>query len=268
MEKLEETLNYLSKTTNNFKPEFVVVLGTGLSVFCDELDGIKIKYSDIPNFPSSSVLGHKGELLFCKIANKNCAIMQGRFHYYEGYTMQQATYPFKVFKKMGAETLIITNAAGASHKGLNIGDIILIKDHINFMGDNPLIGKNDETLGERFPDMSDCYSKSLRQIAKKCALELNIDLKEGVYLATSGPSYETKAEVNAFRMLGADVIGMSTVPEAIVANYLKMKTLAFSLVTNYATGVSDNKLNHKEVLETGKTQGLKLCNLIKKIISC
>lgn len=266
MKKIEETLDFLSKKTNGFKPEYAVILGSGLGVFCDNLNGIAIEYSKIPNFGSSNVAGHKGELLFCEISGKKCVIMQGRFHYYEGNSMQEATFPVKIFKKMGVKTLIITNAAGAAHKSLNIGDIMLIVDHINFMGDNPLIGKNDDTLGERFPDMSNCYTKEYQELAKKYAKELNINLKEGVYLATTGPSYETKAEVKAFKMLGADVIGMSSVPEAIVSNYLKMNTLAFSLVTNYATGVSDEKLMHEEVLEIGKTQGAKLCDLIKRII--
>ena len=193
--------------------------------------------------------------------------MQGRFHYYEGNSLEVTTYPIKIFKKLGAKTLFITNAAGATHKELNVGDIMLINDHINFMGTNPLIGKNDETLGERFPDMSNCYTKDLQILAKTCAQELNINLKEGVYLATTGPSYETKAEIKAFNLLGADVVGMSSVPEAIVSNYLKMNTVGFSTITNHATGVSENKLSHQEVIEVGKVASEKLSKLIKLIIS-
>ena len=193
--------------------------------------------------------------------------MQGRFHYYEGNSLSIATYPIKIFKKLGVQTLILTNAAGGAHKGLNTGDIMVIEDHINFMGNNPLIGKNDDTLGERFPDMSDCYSEKLRELAFKCAQETGLELKKGVYFATTGPSYETAAEVRAFRMLGADAIGMSTVPEAIVANYLKMNTLAFSIITNHATGVTNNKLTHQEVLEAGKKASVSLSKLLKKIIS-
>ena len=192
--------------------------------------------------------------------------MQGRFHFYEGNSMQQATYPIKIFKQLGVKTLIITNAAGGVNKNLNVGDIVLIQDHINFMGTNPLIGKNDDSMGERFPDMSNCYNKELINLAKNCAKKLNIDLKEGVYLATTGPSYETAAEIRAYRTLGADVVGMSSVPEAIVANWLKIKTMTLSLVTNFATGVSDTKLSHQEVIETGKTQGQKVSCLIKEII--
>lgn len=267
MEKIKETLDYINSKTNNLNIDAAIILGSGLGCFCDDLEGIVLKYQDIPNFGSCDIKGHKGELLFCKIEGKNCAIMQGRFHYYEGNSLYRATFPVKIFKKLGAKTLFITNAAGALHKGLNMGDIMLINDHINFMGTNPLIGKNDDSLGERFPDMSDCYTKELQILAKNCAKELNIDLKEGVYLATTGPSYETAAEVRAFRLLGADTVGMSSVPEAIVSNYLKMNTVAFSSVTNYATGVNDTKLNHEEVINTGKQTGQKLSKLIRLILS-
>jgi len=266
MEKIKETLDYLNSRIDNFKPEIAIILGSGLSVFCDNLKGTSIKYSQIPHFKHSSVKGHRGELLYCNVEGKNCVIMQGRMHFYEGNSLQDCTYPIKVFKAAGTKTLFITNAAGAVNKKLDVGGIVLIKDHINFMGSNPLIGKNDDSLGERFPDMSNVYTEKLREMAKKCAKELKIDLKEGVYLAVSGPSYETAAEIRAYSLLGADVVGMSSVPEAIVSNYLKMNTIAFSLVTNFATGVSDNKLSHAEVLETGKTSGVKLSNLIKKII--
>ncbi len=266
MEKIKETLDYINSKTNGFKPEIAVILGSGLGSFCDNLKGCNIPYDDIPHFASSNVKGHKGELLFCKINNKDCVIMQGRFHFYEGHSMQEATYPIKIFKQLGVKNLIITNAAGGVNKNFNVGDIVLILDHINFMGTNPLIGKNDDSLGERFPDMSNCYDKELINLAKKCAKNLNMDLKEGVYLATTGPSYETAAEIRAYRVLGADVVGMSSVPEAIVANWLKIKTTTLSLVTNFATGVSDTKLSHQEVIETGKTQGQKLSGLIKEII--
>lgn len=267
MEKIKETLDYINSKTNNLNVDVAIILGSGLGCFCDDLDGIRIKYSEIPNFGSSDVKGHKGELLFCEVEGKSCVIMQGRFHYYEGNSLAVATYPIKIFKKLGVKTLFITNAAGATHKNLNVGDIMLMCDHINFMGTNPLIGKNDETLGERFPDMSNCYTKELQILAKNCADELNIDLKEGIYLATTGPSYETAAEIRAFRMLGADVVGMSSVPEAIVSNYLKMNTVGFSTVTNYATGVSENKLNHQEVIDVGKIASQKLSKLIKLMIS-
>lgn len=267
MKKIEETLKHLNDRINDFKPEIGIILGSGLGVFCDNLKGTSIKYSDIPNFPTAGILGHKGELLYSNVEGKNCAIMQGRFHYYEGNSMQDITFPIKVLKMAGIKTLIITNAAGGINKNFNVGDIMLINDHINFMGSNPLIGKNNEALGERFPDMSNVYDADLRKTTKKCAKDLNINLKEGVYIATTGPSYETAAEIKAFSIMGADAVGMSSVPEAIVSNYLKIKTIGFSLITNHATGTSDSKLSHDEVLETGKKAGLKLSSLIKKVIS-
>ena len=267
MEKIKETLDYINSKTNNLNVDVAIILGSGLGCFCDNLDGIRLSYNNIPHFGESSVAGHKGELLFCEIGGKSCIIMQGRFHFYEGNSLAIATYPIKIFKKLGVKTLFITNAAGATHQNLNVGDIMLINDHINFMGTNPLIGKNDESLGDRFPDMSNCYTKYLQELAKDCAKDLNIDLKEGVYLATTGPSYETAAEVKAFRLLGADVVGMSSVPEAIVSNYLKMNTVGFSSITNHATGVSQKTLNHEEVLEIGKISGEKLSKLIKLMIS-
>ena len=265
MKNIEETLDYINLKTNNFKPEFAIILGSGLGCFCDDLNGTVLKYENIPNFSQTNVIGHKGELLFAMVENKPCVIMQGRFHYYEGNPIQKVVFPIKVFKKLKVKTLFITNAAGAAHKNLNIGDIMLIKDHINFIA-NPLIGKNNPEEGERFPDMSDCYSKKYQTIIKECAKNLNINLKEGVYLATTGPSYETQAEVKAFKLLGADVIGMSSAPEAIMAKYLGINTIGLSLVTNYATGVSDSKPNHKEVIEIGKKSGQKMSLLIKETI--
>ena len=265
-ENFKETLNFINSKTNNFQPEIAVVLGSGLGVFCENLEGVSIKYSDIPHFGTSSVLGHKSELLFCDIEGKKCAIMQGRFHYYEGNTIQICTYPIKILRMLGAKNLIVTNASGGINSNLNIGDIMMIVDHINLMGDNPLIGPNEEILGERFPDMSNIYTLELQETAKKCANELNIDLKEGVYIAVSGPSYETKAEIRAYKMMGADAVGMSTAPETIVSNYLGMKTVAFSLITNMAAGITDNKLNHNEVLEIGKKSGGKLCSLVRSMI--
>lgn len=266
MENYTETLNYINSKTDNFKPEVAVILGSGLGVFSENLQGISVKYSEIPHFGKTSVQGHKGELLFCEVEGKKCAIMQGRFHYYEGNSIQTCTYPIKILKMLGVKTLIITNAAGGINRALNVGDIMMIIDHINFMGDNPLIGPNEEILGERFPDMSNIYTPSLRELARKTALKVGLDLKEGVYLAVSGPSYETKAEVRAYSILGADVVGMSSAPEAIVSNYLKMNTVGFSLVTNMAAGISDKKLSHKEVIAAGKTSGVKLCKLIKEFI--
>ena len=267
MEQYKETLDFINSQIGNFKPEIAVVLGSGLGCFCDGIEGITVKYSQIPNFAQSTIKGHKGELLFCTVENKNLVVMRGRVHFYEGYSLQQTTYPIKIFKMLGAKDIFLTNAAGATSKDYNVGDIMLIDDHINFLGTNPLIGKNDDTLGERFPDMSECYNKELRALALQSAKNLNIDIKTGVYLATTGPSYETPAEVKMFRTMGANVVGMSTVPEAIVANYLGMRVVGFSTVTNYATGVCKNTLSHQEVLEIGQTTGRKLNILIKDMLS-
>lgn len=265
---MQETLDFIKSKTGDFSPEIAIILGSGMGHFCDSLDGVSIKYSEIPNFPVSTVEGHKGELLFCEIEGRKCAIMQGRFHFYEGYLMKEATYPVKIFKKLGIKTLIITNASGALDKKYSVGDIVLIKDHINFIGTNPLIGKNDDSLGVRFPDMSECYSKELRNVAFESAKEIGMDIKEGVYVAVSGPSYETPSEVKMYKMLGGDIIGMSSAPEAIVANYCGIKVLGLSLVTNYAAGVTESRPNHLEVLEIGKRSAEKLTGLVKKIVAC
>ena len=241
---MRETLEFIKSKINDFKPELAIVLGSGLGAFCEGLEGIAIPYSQIKGFAPSTVKGHKGELLF----------------------WAQTTLPIKVFKKLGVEKLILTNAAGSLKKELTPSSIMLICDHINFMGSNPLIGENDETLGTRFPEMNEVYSKRLREIVKNCAQKLNIELKEGVYSALTGPSYETPAEVKMLSLLGADATGMSTVPEAIVGKYCSMEVLGVSLITNYAAGLSDIAPNHKEVVEMGKIAGEKLVELLKESI--
>ena len=263
---MQETINFIKSKINDFKPELAIVLGSGLGAFCDSLDGVRIPYSEITGFAPSTVKGHKGELLFCEIHSKKAVIMQGRFHFYEGHSLSATTYPIKVFKKLGVNKIILTNAAGSLKKDLTPGSIMAISDHINFMGSNPLIGENDETLGTRFPDMNDLYSKRLRDVLFDCAKDLNIDLKEGVYSALTGPSYETPAEVRMLALLGASATGMSTVPEAIVAKYCSMEVLGVSLITNYAAGLSDVAPNHKEVVEMGKVAGLELSKLLHETI--
>lgn len=242
------------------------MLGSGLGAFCDNLSGITIPYADIPGFAPSTIKGHKGELLFSEINGKKIIIMQGRFHFYEGHSLAQSTLPIKIFKKLGVKTVILTNAAGSVKEDLKPGSLMLIEDHLNFMGSNPLIGPNDDTLGTRFPDMNDLYSKRLRDIAKKCANDLNIELREGIYCALTGPSYETPAEVRMLNQLGGSATGMSTVPEAIVAKYCSMEVLGISLITNYAAGLSSAAPNHKEVVEMGKIAGDKLVKLLREII--
>lgn len=263
---MHSTVDFINKKNNNFKPDIALVLGSGLGEFTKNLNGITIPYSDIPNFKTSTVKGHNGSLFFTELFNKKLVVMQGRLHFYEGYNLSDITYPIKVFKNLGVKTVILTNAAGSVKKDLKPSDLMLISDHINFTSKNPLIGPNDDTLGERFPDMSDIYTKSLRDIVKQCAKETGTDLKEGVYIMTTGPSYETPAEVRMFNILGADAVGMSTVPEAIVSNYLGLQTIGISLISNYASGISDTKLNHAEVVEMGKVAASKFTKLINAII--
>lgn len=264
---MQSAVSFLKEKTGDFIPEIALVLGSGLGEFTKNLEGIQIPYSDIPNFKSSTVQGHKGSLFFGELFGKKVVIMQGRLHFYEGYELTDITFPIKVFKILGVKTLILTNAAGSLKKELAPSDLMLICDHINFTAKNPLIGKNDDTLGERFPDMSDIYTSSLRGLVKTCAKEENIDLKEGVYLMTTGPSYETPAEVNMFGVFGADAVGMSTVPEAVVSNYLGLQTIGISLITNYASGISKEKLSHKEVVEMGKIATEKFTKLVNAIIN-
>ncbi len=247
---MERTINFIQEKIKDFKPEIGIILGSGLGDFADNYDSIVIKYNDIPNFQKSDVQGHKGQLVFAEINGKKVVMMQGRYHFYEGYSMQTVTFPVKVMKKLGVKTLIVTNAAGAITKEFTPGDLMIITDHINFMGTNPLIGKNDDTLGTRFPDMSEVYSKKLVNIAENIAKKLNISYQKGVYVSTTGPSYETPSEVKMFNMLGGNAVGMSTVPEAIIANYCGIKVVGISCLTNYAAGVTDSPLNHQEVIDT------------------
>lgn len=255
------------KIDKKYSPKIALILGSGLGDLANEVKNpVKIKYHEIPAFKQSSVDGHVGQLVIGKLENKEVLIMQGRIHYYEGYTLQEVTFPIKVMKKLGIEKLIITNAAGAINENFKIGSLMLIKDHINFMGINPLIGKNDNELGTRFPDMTEIYDKKLLDIAKNCAEKLDINIFEGVYTATSGPSYETPAEVKMFKVLGADAVGMSTVPEAIVASYCGMKVLGISCLVNYAAGITDKKLSHSDVMEASELAKDNFSTFIREIL--
>lgn len=263
---MDKTVEFIEKTSGGFKPEIAIILGSGLGELADEYCDIAIPYSEIPGFIKSTVKGHKGRLVFAEIYGKKVVMMQGRNHFYEGHTMQEITYPVKVMKKLGVETFILTNAAGAVNETYKPSDLMILKDHINCMGTNPLIGPNDDTLGERFPDMSEVYKKDLRELAKKCAEELSIDIKEGVYLANSGPCYETPSEIHMARMFGADAVGMSTVPEAIVANYCGLRVLGISCISNAASSHNGDKLSHAEVIETTNKAKAKFKSFILKII--
>lgn len=250
----------------NFVPEIGIVLGSGLGELADEYCDLAIPYAEIPGFEASTVSGHKSRLVFAKINGKNVVMMQGRFHYYEGHSIQKVVYPIKVMKKLGVKTLILTNAAGGVNPAFNPSDLMVITDHINFMGINPLMGENDNSLGERFPDMSEAYTPSLVELTKKTAKKLGIDLQEGVYLAMTGPSYETPAEIRMARIIGADAVGMSTVPEAIVANWAKMNLIGISCICNSAAGVSSVSLSHEDVIRAANIAKDRFKLLVKEII--
>lgn len=230
--KKDEAVEYI-KSETEFQPEYLLILGTGLGQLADEIEAIHtISYDKIPHFPVSTVESHAGKLIFGQLGGKNVVAMQGRFHYYEGYTMQQIAFPVRVAKAIGAQTLMVSNAAGGLNTNYRKGDIMLIKDHINFQGDNPLIGPNDEELGPRFPDMSEPYTERLLELAENVALEHSLKMHQGVYLAVTGPMLETKAEYRYMRQLGADVVGMSTVPEVISAVHMGMDVLGISVITD------------------------------------
>jgi purine-nucleoside phosphorylase len=233
-------------------PAVAIVLGSGLGAFADELsDAVSIPYPEIPGWPGSTAIGHSGRLVIGTLGSTRIAAMAGRAHLYEGYTQDQVTFGVRVLKMLGVRSIAFTNAAGGINLALDRGGLVLITDHINLQGSNPLVGPNEDSLGPRFPDMSETYSRRLRAVAKEVAANLCIALTEGVYAAMLGPSYETPAEIRYLRAIGADVVGMSTVPEAIVANHMGMEVLAISCVTNMAAGVLPQKLDHEEVLKTG-----------------
>ncbi len=248
-------------------PRVGVVLGSGLGAFADEVEqAVAIPYSEIPGWPQSTAVGHAGKLVVGNVAGVPVAVMAGRAHLYEGYSQAQATFGVRVLNRVGVTSIIFTNAAGGINLKYGQGALVMISDHINLQGSNPLIGPNDESFGPRFPDMSEAYSKAYRGAAKQCADALNIPLEEGVYAALTGPSYETPAEIRYLRTIGADLVGMSTVPEVIVANHAGMKVLAISCVTNMAAGILDQKINHEEVLETGLRVRGAFVQLLKAVL--
>ena len=245
-----ETKAFLQERMNG-TPEIGLILGSGLGVLADEIENpVAIPYEDIPHFPVSTVEGHAGQLVFGDLEGKRVVAMQGRFHFYEGYSMEQVTFPVRVLKLIGVETLIVTNAAGACNENFNPGDLMIITDHINFFGTSPLIGKNANEVGTRFPDMSEAYDKQLVKLTEQVASDLGLNVQKGVYFGNTGPTYETPAEVRMARLLGGDVVGMSTVPEVIVARHSDMRVLGISCVSNMAAGILDQPLNHEEVIET------------------
>jgi purine-nucleoside phosphorylase len=263
---MHPALSFLEGHVTN-RPRVAVVLGSGLGAFADELaDRIEIPYSEIPGWPRSTAVGHAGKLVFGDIGATPVAVMSGRVHLYEGYTPAEATLGVRILGRMGVRSVVFTNAAGGINPSYSQGALVLISDHINLQGMNPLCGPNDDECGPRFPDMTDAYSKEYREIAKSVALEQGIPLGEGVYAAMLGPSYETPAEIRFLRIIGADLVGMSTVPEVIVANHMGMKSLAISCVTNMAAGILPVKINHEEVLETGRRVRDTLVRLLKALL--
>src|SRR5271165_1936326 len=235
------------------RPEIGLVLGSGLGSFADDLtEAVRIPYAHIPTFPRSTAIGHAGQLVVGKSGEVPVAVMQGRVHLYEGYSAAEVAFPTRVLRRMGVRALILTNAAGGINLEYGQGALVIVRDHINLQGQNPLTGANDERFGPRFPDMSYTYSQRYRDIALAEAKELSIPGREGVYAALAGPSYETPAEIRYLRTIGADLVGMSTVPEAIVARHMGMSVLAISCVTNMAAGILDRPLVHEEVLEVGR----------------
>lgn len=265
-EKVSESADYIRQHIP-FLPTCGIILGSGLGGLVDAMEDTHvIAYKDIPHFPQSSVSGHAGNLLIGKIGSQIVAAMQGRFHYYEGFTMKEVTYPIYVMKLLGVDNLIITNACGGINRNFAPGDFMLITDYINLLGQNSLIGENDKRFGVRFPDMTEAYSLPLRELAKKIAKETGILYQEGVYALFSGPCYETAAEIRAYERLGADTVGMSTVPETIAANYLGMKVLGISCITNMATGIAQKKHSHEEVLRIANESSQRMGQWILKII--
>lgn len=266
--QLQQTADFIRSQAPDQTIQGVVVLGSGLGVYAETLQNpITIPYSSIPNFHQSTVQGHAGQLVIGDIApGFTVACMQGRFHFYEGHDMQTVVFPIRALKQLGAKFLAVTNAAGGINNGFKPGTLMLITDHLNLMGDNPLKGHNHDFLGARFPDMSEAYTKTLRELALQTAQSLNIDLKQGIYVGLSGPTYETPAEIRMLRTLGADAVGMSTVPEVIAANHMGMDVVGISCITNLAAGLSDQKLNHQEVMETADMVRAQFVQLLQGLL--
>lgn len=249
------------------EPRVALVLGSGLGGFADGLaEATVIPYDEIPGFARSTVEGHAGRLVLGEIEETPVAVMQGRFHYYEGYSFEEVTFPIRVLAMLGARALVLTNAAGGINNAFSQGSLMVITDHINMMGANPLRGPNDDRFGPRFPDMTEVYDADFRRIVAEEARALGIELRHGVYAAMAGPSYETPAEIRMLRILGADAVGMSTVPEAIVARHMGMRVLGISCITNMAAGILNQPINHEEVMETGERVREQFTQLLRRVI--
>jgi purine-nucleoside phosphorylase len=264
--QVDEAANFIADKAD-LRPAIAIVLGSGLGDFADEAaDAVSISFADIPHFSRSTAVGHAGQLVLGKIAGCPVVVMQGRVHLYEGYPAWKVAFPIRVFSRLGARAAILTNAAGGINLDYGQGNLVVIKDHINLQGQNPLVGSEDQRFGPRFIDMTEAYSRTYRRIAQEAAKVLGIKVPEGIYAALLGPSYETPAEIRYLRAIGADLVGMSTVPEVIVARQMGVKVLAISCVTNMAAGVLDQPLNHEEVLETGRRVAGQFKSLLREVI--
>ncbi len=267
LEAIQKTANYILQKTNSFKPTVGIILGSGLGGLVKEIDtNFVLPYSNIPNFPQSTVEGHKGQLILGHLSGKPVLAMQGRFHYYEGYDMKQITFPVRVMKQLGIDKLIVSNAAGGMNPEFQLGELMIIKDHINLFPSNPLIGKNHDELGPRFLDMSEPYCKEYISYARQIADKHNIKVKEGVYLGVSGPCFETPAEYRCFWRLGADAVGMSTVPEVIVARHSGMKAFGMSIITDLGIEGQIQNVSHEEVLAVANAQEPKMSLIVKELV--
>jgi purine-nucleoside phosphorylase len=265
--QLADAVKHVQQRTK-LQPSIGLVLGSGLGAFAKSLtETTVIPYGDIPHFPTSTAVGHSGELVVGRSHGVPLAVMSGRAHYYEGYTMEQVAFPVRVLGRLGVQTLILTNAAGSVNVNYKPGELMIIDDHINFMGGNPMIGPNEERLGLRFFDMSEPYDPELRQIAEKACWTAGVPVRHGVYIAFSGPSYETPAEIKMARVMGADAVGMSTVPEVIAARHMGIRVLGLSCITNMAAGVLKKKLDHREVLEVGERVKAGLLEVLGRIVT-
>ena len=266
MTKILEACEYI-REKSRLEPRFGIILGSGLGAFGEELEGaVALNFSTIPHFPESTVEGHRGRLLIGTLNNIPLMVLQGRFHYYEGYTMQQVVFPLRCMLHLGISNLVVTNAAGSVDRDYRPGELMLIKDHIKLHGDSPLRGANMENFGPRFNDMSDPYSQDIRELARECGRELAIELREGVYFFMPGPSYETASEVRAINILGANVVGMSTVPEVIVAAHGGMQILGISCITNMGTGIQQQPVDHQDVIRAGDLVAEKFIRLLQSVI--
>jgi len=265
-EQVKQTVEYI-RTQTKATPAVGIILGTGLGALADEIQKeTTISYDKIPNFPVSTVESHAGRLLFGKLGGRDVVAMQGRFHFYEGYTFEQVTFPVRVMKELGVKVLIVSNAAGGLNPQFDIGELVLISDHINFQGGNPLIGENDDMLGPRFPDMFNAYDRELRELAIATALEIKVPLQKGVYVGVTGPNLETAAEYRFLRIIGGDLVGMSTVPEVLVARHQGTKVLGFSLVTDMGLPDRMEPCSHEKIVAAAGKAEPKLTKLVKSIV--